>query len=180
MESERARLALVDDPAAAINQVEAVGPGRVRALGGVAEFIEQRGNLDPQLAHARTRELGAFVFAARAGKDHFVFEVALHLPDVARMRLGDVDHLERDSIAILLVELVESGNLPPEGRSGIAAKDEHHGLGLRSQRRELDLAGVVELVECEVGRAIAEVERACAGAQPQGFKRHDDERGGNR
>ena len=40
------------------------------------------------------------------------------------MRLEDVDGVERDLIFVLIVELVEGRNLPPEGRSGVAAKDE--------------------------------------------------------
>jgi hypothetical protein len=58
----------------------------------------------------------------------------LHLPDVAGMRFGDVDHQERDLLSVLLVELVESGNLPPEGRSSVAAEDEHNRLALRDKR----------------------------------------------
>jgi hypothetical protein len=50
------------------------------------------------------------------------------LPDVARMRLDDVDDQERNAVAVLIVELVESGNLPPEGRSGVAAEHKHHRL----------------------------------------------------
>jgi hypothetical protein len=47
------------------------------------------------------------------------------------MRLGDVDNQKRNLILVLLIQLVESGYLPPEGRSGVAAEDEHHGLALR-------------------------------------------------
>ncbi len=50
------------------------------------------------------------------------------LPDVAGVRLNDVDDKERDPIAVLVVKLVQGGNLPPERRSGIAAKDEHDRL----------------------------------------------------
>jgi hypothetical protein len=46
------------------------------------------------------------------------------------MRLGDVDHQKRYLTFVLLVQLVESGYLPPEGRSGVAAEDEHYRLAL--------------------------------------------------
>jgi hypothetical protein len=44
------------------------------------------------------------------------------------MGLEDVDGVERDIVSVLLVQFVERGNLPPEGRSGVAAKDKYHGL----------------------------------------------------
>jgi hypothetical protein len=42
--------------------------------------------------------------------------------------LGDVDNKESNLVLVLIVELVESGNLPPEGRSGVTAKDEDYGV----------------------------------------------------
>jgi hypothetical protein len=53
----------------------------------------------------------------------------LHLPNVAGMRFSDINHQEGDAIAVLLVEFIECGSLPPERRSGIAAKHQYHGLG---------------------------------------------------
>jgi hypothetical protein len=50
------------------------------------------------------------------------------LPHVARMRLDNVDNQERDLLVVLIVKLVQGGNLPPEWRSSIAAENEHHGL----------------------------------------------------
>jgi hypothetical protein len=46
------------------------------------------------------------------------------------MRFRDVHHQESDLVPILLVKLIESGNLPPEWRSSIAAEDEHYRLTL--------------------------------------------------
>ena len=39
------------------------------------------------------------------------------------MRLDDVDDQERYLLVVLVIELVEGGNLPPEGRSSVAAED---------------------------------------------------------
>jgi hypothetical protein len=50
------------------------------------------------------------------------------------MGFGDVDDQEFDLIVILVVKLVEGGNLPPEGRSGIAAKDQDDWAPLGNQR----------------------------------------------
>jgi len=65
------------------------------------------------------------------------------------MRLGDVDHQESDAAAVLLVELVEGGNLPPERRSSVAAENEDDGLGL-VDLGELDPGPVVELHQGEI------------------------------
>ena len=86
---------------------------------------------------------GAVFFVLGTGKDHLVFDVALHLPDIAGVRLGDVNHQKGDSILVLVVELVESGNLPPEGRSRIAAKNKDDRL-LGGQSRKLHASGVIE------------------------------------
>jgi hypothetical protein len=39
------------------------------------------------------------------------------------VRLGDVDDEELYFVPVLLIELVQSGNLPPERRSGVTAED---------------------------------------------------------
>jgi hypothetical protein len=49
----------------------------------------------------------------------------------------NVDDEKGDPAAVLVVELVESGNLPPERRSGVTAKDKYHRL-LRRQGGEPD------------------------------------------
>jgi hypothetical protein len=60
------------------------------------------------------------------------------------MGLSDVDDQETCAVLVFLVELVEGGNLPPEGRSSIAAENQHNGL-LLVQLGKLDASGLVEL-----------------------------------
>ena len=127
MEAEGAGLALVDDAALGVDEVNAVGPAGVGLLGGVGEIVEQRGELDAELADAGGSEFSTFVLRFWAREDDVVLDVALHLPDVAGMRFEDVNRVERDAVVIPIVELVEGRNLPPEGRSSVAAKDEHDG-----------------------------------------------------
>ena len=55
----------------------------------------------------------------------------------------DIDHQELDAIAEFVVELVEGGNLPPEGRSGITAEDQHDGALLSGEGTELDMVALV-------------------------------------
>jgi hypothetical protein len=42
------------------------------------------------------------------------------------MRLSDVNNQESNALAILLIELIEGGNLPPERRSSVTAKHQHY------------------------------------------------------
>src|SRR5438876_2969567 len=125
VEPKGSGLALVSDASALIDQVNAVWPAGVRLLGRVTEFIEYCGEFDPELPYARSGYKSAFLFGLRSGEYHLIFNVALHLPHVTGMRFGDVHHQEPDLALIPLVEFVEGGNLPPEGRSSVAAEDEH-------------------------------------------------------
>jgi hypothetical protein len=59
------------------------------------------------------------------------------------MGFENVDSQESDLFTILLVELVESRNLLPKWRSGVAAKNQHDGL-LVGERSQLNLVGLVE------------------------------------
>ena len=129
-EAERAGFALVGDSPAGVDQVDTVGPSRVLAFGRIAEFVQHRGKFYSQLSYASARNGTSFFFILGAGEDHLIFYVALHLPDVAGVRFRDVHHQKCDLAAVLLVEFVEGGDLPPERRSGVASKDQHHGLSL--------------------------------------------------
>jgi hypothetical protein len=102
-ESVWPRSALVSDFAAAINQIKSIGPGSVCALRGIAKLIQNRWNVNSQLADASSRHCGSFVFIPWAGKDHFVAEIILRLPNVAGMRFGDVDDQKPHLAPILLV-----------------------------------------------------------------------------
>lgn len=59
------------------------------------------------------------------------------------MRFGDIDDQKRNAPMILLVKLIQSGNLPSKWRSGVAAKDQNHGL-LLVKRRKLNALTLVE------------------------------------
>jgi len=176
VEAEGAGLAFEDDAALLIDEVETVGPAGVGGLGGVVEVIEDGGKFDAELADARVGDFAALVEVAGAGEDDVIFNIALHLPDVAGMRFENVNGEEADAVVVVVVELVEGRNLPPVGRSGVAAEDEDDRL-LCVERRELDARGFVEGQEIEVGCGIAGVEAAGTGAHPHGLEGGDEEDG---
>jgi hypothetical protein len=126
MKTEWTWLALVENAAALADEVKPVGPSRISGLHPVVETVNQRGEFDAQLAHARAGNNGALGLVPGAAEENIVFDIGLHLPHVGGMRLKDVNGVEADLVAILLGELVQGGNLPPKWRSGIAAEDQDH------------------------------------------------------
>jgi hypothetical protein len=128
MEAERAGFALVDDLSLAVDQVQTIRPAGVSLFGHVVEAVDDGGELNAQFPNAAVCHIDALVEALWAGEDDLIFHIALHLPDVAGMSFQDVNGVERYVVAVFLVQLVEGGNLPPKGRSSVAAEDEHDRL----------------------------------------------------
>jgi hypothetical protein len=126
--SKGARLALVSNAALRVDQIDAVGPARIGLFRRIAKLVEYGRKLYPKLPYASPGDECSFFFSLRAGKNNLVFNVALHLPNVAGMGLGNVHNQEGNAPAILLVKLVEGRNLPPERWSSVAAKYQNHGL----------------------------------------------------
>ena len=127
-------LALVGDAPLGVDQIQTIRPACVGLVSRIAEFVQHGGNLYAKFSHACPRHERAFLFAFWTGKNNVLFHIALHLPNVTRVRFGDVDHEESDLACILFVELVKGGNLPPEWRSSVAPKDQHHRLVLSCER----------------------------------------------
>ena len=128
-----------------------------------------------KFADAGRRNLLAVGHGGRVLKDDALFHVALHLPKVAGMRLIDVNDEESHMVSVLLVELIERGNLPAKRRSSIAAEDEYDGL-FAAKRREGDVARVVEQWKCEIGSSVADLQMATAGLLPHGFEGEEEKR----
>ena len=71
---------------------------------------------------------------------------------------------------ILPVKFVQSGNLPPEWRSGVAAEDQHHWAVLLGKRRKPDGVVFVELREREIRRHVPDVQGSGSRLCPCSFK----------
>ena len=152
-----------------VDEIDTIGPSGVGALGSVAELVEHSWKFDSELPHTGASDQAALLFVLGASKNDFVLDVALHLPDVARVSFENVDDQKGDAISILIEEFVKGGNLPPERRSSVAAEDEDNRL-VRSKRGKLDTAAFVELHQGEVGCRIAEVKFAGASVRPESFE----------
>ena len=128
LKSKWSRFALVSNAALRVDQVNTIGPACIGLFGRIAKLVKHGWKLNPKFPHTSPGDECSFFFCFRAGKDNAVFDIALHLPDVAGMRFGNVDNQESNPPVILLVEFIEGRNLPPERRSGVAAEYQNHGL----------------------------------------------------
>jgi hypothetical protein len=123
-----------------------------------------------QVANTSARYLLTLGGGCRVPKQHAILNIALHLPNIGWMRFGDVDHVESDAIFVLLVELVERGNLPAKWRSSVAAEDQHHGLRA-AEGRHSHIARTIEQGKREIRREIADSDMPGASAFPHGLER---------
>jgi hypothetical protein len=90
--------------------------------------------------------------------------------------LLNVDDEELRPILVLLVKSVERGNLPPEGRSGIAAEYQDDGP-LTPELGELNGGFLVVSFQRKVGSLLANSKAPASGIEPHGLEREDDEDG---
>jgi hypothetical protein len=125
MKPERAGFAFVLDATAPLNEIQAVRPAGIGNFHLVVEPIDDGRELDTQLAHASSCYRGALLLIAGTPEEHLVTNIALHLPDVGRVRFENIDGIKIDLVLVLLGELIQGGNLPPKGRSSVTAKDQH-------------------------------------------------------
>jgi len=88
------------------------------------------------------------------------------------MGFRDVNNQKGNAVSVSLMELVEGGNLPPEGRSGVAAKDQHHGP-LPVQCGKLNRSAMVLRHQLEIRRAISHAQAPGAGMGPERLKREE-------
>lgn len=137
MKSEWSRFAFVHNAPIRFDQIKAVRPSCVRSLHTVIEAVNQGWEFDSQFPHARASDGGTFRFVARTPEKYLIVNIALHLPYVGGMGFQDVHSIKIDLALILLGQLVQGGNLPPKGRSRIAAEDQNDRLA-RPQGGELN------------------------------------------
>ena len=80
-----------------------------------------------QPANTGIRDLLSLCICSWISKKHALSDIALHLPNVTRVRFRDVHDIERDLAPVFLIQLIERGNLPAKRWSSITAKDQRDG-----------------------------------------------------
>src|ERR1035441_9991559 len=106
------------------NTPSSVGPSGIGLFDGIVHAIDERREADPQSAHTAIGHLESFALGARIAEHHALANVAAHLPDVAGVRLLDIDGVEGHAIPIGIEQSIERGNLPAKGRSSVASEDQ--------------------------------------------------------
>jgi len=91
-ETERSGLALEGYAIVLVDQVDAVRPSRVGHFCLIVEFVDHRREFDSQLPHTGSGNLVALVEILRTREDELLPDIALRLPDIAGVRLQDIDN----------------------------------------------------------------------------------------
>ena len=124
MKSKGARFGFVENTASGGDQVQPVGPACISGFDTIIETVDEGRKLDSEFSHASPGHIESFGLVGGAGEDHVITHVGLHLPYVGRVRLENIDRVERNLVLVLLSKLVQGGNLPPKWRSRIAPEDQ--------------------------------------------------------
>ena len=89
VEAEGAGLALEADLSLPVDQVQAIWPAGVGALSGVPGIVDERRELDLQVADAGDGYVRTLVLVFGVGEKHLLAQVDGQLPAVCRVRLLD-------------------------------------------------------------------------------------------
>ncbi len=157
------------------DQVQTIGPGGVLLLDGIVDRIDQSRKGDMEPSNAGGSNFFSFLLGGGISKQDVFRHIALHLPEIARMRLRNVDDIGRDPVLVRLVQLVERGNLPAKRRSRVTSKDKHHRLD-PAERRERHRTRVVEERKREIRSKVAQLETSGSRPLPHGFEGEQEER----
>jgi hypothetical protein len=126
MKAEGPGLALVHNSTICPDQVKPVRPACVRSLNLIVKAIDHCGKFDAEFSHASAGDRSAFGLVLGTGEEHLIADITLHLPHIRWVGLKNVNRVKVRLAFVLLRQFVQGGNLPPEGRSSIAAEDQHH------------------------------------------------------
>lgn len=149
---ERTVAAFVRDAALLVNDVEPLGPGGVGVVGGVAHFVDAKGDGIFETLGEIVGDGDALFKSSGLGVADiiFVFFVGFHLPLVERVSFTHVDGKEVGAIFIVVVDLRDIADLATEGRSSETAEDENEWLAVGAFA-DMKASGTVERNESGVG-----------------------------
>jgi hypothetical protein len=172
LESEWSRAALVGDSAVSVDHIQTVRPCGVRMFRGIREVVDNGRNTQGQLGGACSLHRTTLGESLGAGHGNMIFLVVFVLPGVESVGFHDVDHIECGAIFILVVELIERGNLPAEWRSSVTPENEHHRF-LPLEGRERDRRLPVRCGQIESRSGVADLQRSPACDVPELLERKD-------
>jgi len=112
------------DAAVFADQVEPVWPARIGKFHFVVEIVHNRREPDTEIANTGIGVFHFLVERFRRLQKYAVAFVRVHLPAVNRVSFPDINQQKSNFPFVLRRQGVESADLRPKRRSGIAAEDQ--------------------------------------------------------
>ena len=122
---ERTDPAAVNDAAALIDDVNALGPRGVRIVGGVAHIIDSEGHGELESLDEIIGNHHALLECFRLRVTNVVFEIRFHLPLVGGMRFANVNRQEIGAFLVILINLNDVAHLAAKRWSSKTPEDEN-------------------------------------------------------
>lgn len=136
-ESAGPRAADIRDGPSLVDQIVALGPGRITRFDDVVHIVDDRGNRQVELLDHEVGDVLPFLIGLRLLEDDALAFVGAHLPLVFGMSFFDVDDEELGFHLEVFVQLLERSDRFAERRSGVAAEDQDD-IPLALEGGELD------------------------------------------
>jgi hypothetical protein len=156
---KRPQAAAVDDFPRLINDVYTLGPASVGEVGGFVHVVNAKGQREMEALDEIVGDGDALRQSLRLWVANIFVHIAFHLPFVLRMRFADVNGQKIRASFVIVVEIYEVAYLAAEGRSGIAAKNQHE-WALADAIAEMEFRLSVKAHQRDVRSAVADVKVA--------------------
>src|SRR6266851_8935876 len=132
------------------NEVQTFWGRTIGFINGIVHLFDQHGHGQVQVQAARRGHGLTFRVTLVLPEQDPFGHVTVRLPAIRRMRLLDIDHEKCDVVTVAAIDVLHTPHLGPEGRSGVAAKDQGH-RPLSPKAGEADPFLSAESFEAEVG-----------------------------
>jgi len=136
------------------DDVQALRSRTIAFINGVVHLFDQNRKREVQIQTACGGDGDTFFVILMLLEQNAFFHITVHLPAVRRMCLLDIDHEELDVRTVAAVNSVQAPYLGPEGRSGVATKDQGY-RPLAPETREAHPVVGSEPLEIEIRRVVA-------------------------
>ncbi len=157
---ERSDSAAIGDASALINDVNPLGPGSVRIVGGVAHIVDAEGQGEFESLDEIVGDHDALLQRFWLGVADFILQIGFHLPFVGGVRFANVDGQEIRVLFVIVVNLNDVANLAAKGWSSKTAKHQNQGPAAAGTFANMKTAGAIERHDPRVWRIAAHFQRA--------------------
>lgn len=122
---ERPQSAAIHNFPRLIDDVDSFRPAAIRVIGGIVHRVYRDGNRIMEALHEIVGDGDALRKRSRLHIANILIDIRLHLPFILRMCFANVHGQKIGAVFILAVNLDEISNLAAEGRSSVAAENQH-------------------------------------------------------